>query len=497
MIFKSTGQTSKITADSLDLDHIIKTTTSGFYASGTNSGNVCIIRLDDQLNVLWRKDFIDTLSIKHNNFLKQLPDHSMIAGGNWYHGPTPNPPGSFILHLDSTGNILFKQTYSDTMQVYNARMDQNGLIITGNSFNTSFQLYKFLVYKLDTLYQTNWAKETYASPYSEFPSFIFPKNSNESIVFSANPDGSDSKIVIDFVDSTGGRVLNKYWSFGGPGTLYFSVHYSNQNNYIISSLNPEYNQLSFNFFAVLNSSLNVLRQTGFRFMYNNGLLEGIDGIKSIPLSTGEIYAAGNIKGSANTKAILFFKLDQNLNIKWAYTIEDSTDAQLADISCTGSDNLVLLINKQGKSEIIIADTAGITSCVQNIFTNYTIVNTQAPYVVNSQAFMQDYTLPAQSYNAMPNTVNLLMADICQPVGIHKEQNKSEVYIQYSDQILNINFSDVKTGVIQISDVLGKPVITDNFSNSSLNFALTLDPGIYIVNICTNTNQIFSKKIFVE
>lgn len=189
--------------DNYELTAIQQTSDGGYAAMGNISTwpfpihtRTWILKLDSNGGILWQKTYSD-INDKRANSIQETVDGGFIIGGSTSLG-TPNTSTSWLIKLDSDGDLAWQKSYStgnnDSINFVRQTSDA-GYIAIGNSFYfeniSSFpfasQIYSSWASKLDSSGNIQWVK-TYGS-HNDFSLSAQETSDNGYIIAGNNGSG--------------------------------------------------------------------------------------------------------------------------------------------------------------------------------------------------------------------------------------------------------------------------------------------------------------------
>ncbi len=271
-------------SDVLIVGHIAVTTKDGDLADVTDVVNYdegIILKMDSDLNVLWRKFFVAEVEDRLSNVIKTTDNHYVIVGysnSKKYEmegigfDTTTYQQEAIILKYDLTGNLLFKNSlrgseydyFYDVIEVSDGYiaighsnsldLDMEGISKASNKYNDA------IIVKFDKNLENILWKKTFGGSDDDYFYGIEKVNNNEVIAvgYSKSKDmdmlgisnaaeGYSSAIMIKY-NTTNGNVIEKK-VFGGSNSERFnSLYKTSDNEYVLagSSYSNNYNLKNFN-----------------------------------------------------------------------------------------------------------------------------------------------------------------------------------------------------------------------------------------------------------
>src|SRR4051812_11629583 len=98
----SSAQTiSKYSPGYPELNHLIKSSNGGYYAVSSHFSEILLVRLDDQLNILWTKKYSGFFVSEKVFFFKQVNSDHLFIGGGFINTTGQYFDGGFFYETDS------------------------------------------------------------------------------------------------------------------------------------------------------------------------------------------------------------------------------------------------------------------------------------------------------------------------------------------------------------------------------------------------------------
>lgn len=126
------------------------------YLSPISRGYGTLVKFDNQMNMIWKKDYPDWDSVRPSdvekkyismlNEVKALPNGDLVATGQYYRGSGYDFDG-FVMRTDSSGNLIWKSTFgnpNDWASVYNIEIiDSSSFYLIGHWECSGVNIAKF------------------------------------------------------------------------------------------------------------------------------------------------------------------------------------------------------------------------------------------------------------------------------------------------------------------------------------------------------------------
>ncbi len=133
------------------LQEIIRTSGGGYYALGTrNDTFTVLIKLDSGMNPIWEKQFTGPKGQRSIGYkIYENTDHSVFILGAIYNSNHYNDLNSWLLKLNSDGEVLWNKTYNNCFDIYALCPDPAGGYFLGGSSNLRGITIDGVVMKID------------------------------------------------------------------------------------------------------------------------------------------------------------------------------------------------------------------------------------------------------------------------------------------------------------------------------------------------------------
>ena len=234
-----------------DLAKSIQQTTDGgyiiagyTYSFGAGAGDSWVLKLDSSGNVVWQKTYGGNENDGGTSIQQTTDGGYIVAGGTSSFGAGAGGD-SWVLKLDSSGNVVWQKTYggseleyaSSIQQTFNQDGEPDGYIVAGptSSFGVGYG-YNFLVLKLDSQGGVSWQKAYGGSGMDDAWS-IYQTSDRGYIVTgytnSYGAGGNDNDIWILKLDSNGNVIWQKTYG-GSDYENAFSIQQTTDGGYIVA-----------------------------------------------------------------------------------------------------------------------------------------------------------------------------------------------------------------------------------------------------------------------
>lgn len=182
--------------------------------NNTDSLRGFIVKYNDEGNLVWIKDFYDSIQDVRINYFAQSND-KLYALMNLFDASTSTQLGTMLTKLDTSGNILQEKFFSGySQQPLSLRKTlDNGFIISTRA-NYHFGALNPLVYKLDSNLNIKWQKVLGPPDRNHALQFFELPNGNYlGVGSSEEPATGYSRAWLVELDSANGQVLKDtvYW----------------------------------------------------------------------------------------------------------------------------------------------------------------------------------------------------------------------------------------------------------------------------------------------
>ncbi len=466
-----------------ELTNIIMAQNGGYYGLSDAQYKILLVRFDDQLNVVWAKTLSDSIGEKVN-FFKQDSGSHLLFGGYRY---LPNYPG-FFLETDSLGDVLVNLGFADSLNISTAIYSSTGeLYLFSAHRSPSVSIDNYIApFKLDSAKTLIWAKKKILYPRRR-TAFSAIAIGNTVYALCGGPDGSDAKFSLETIDNSGNWNVPYEWmiNFQDITSPFLTVLPSGK----IFLSESEQTTLSYVYLCILNGTT-IVSQKAYKF--NS---QGLYYAKTCILKDGNIVMAGNVMTSFSSSPICICKIDNSLNIQWAFTLDDSIGVMVRDIAPSEDNGFVLLLRKGNTSELIKCDSMGNSLCQRTVFTGYNQTSFIAPQQLGPP-FTYNEAVSFTSWNPIDSAFSYNLFDNC--FGVNVSENFSEDNLELFPipalDIISIKGLTFQSGNIFIQNMAGEILFNRSITgfNETINIS-GLKNGFYIVSII-NQGNVFRKKI---
>ena len=481
---KSDGQIFSKYAPGLPvLNYMINAQGGGYYAIGGFTNAIMLVRLNELLNVLWSKQITDTIFGSPYFFRQEINSH-LLLGGRF-------SKGGFYLEMDSSGNPLLPVALNNLNYFISANHSSNNeLYLLGTYHNSISGTYGNMAVKYDISGNILWSKKSDFHPYSHFlvNSFFF---NNSVLMLTDNPDGGDCNIKIEEIDSLGNWNILLEWNFQTPDIGDPSFSLMPTGKFLVSCLGFNWPSQPYNFLCIIDGH-SVQKQIGYEFQYAGNTF-ALDNLKNSGLQDGGIICAGNVH--SNESSVCVFKTDLNLDIQWAYILEDSSNAIVKSVLPSSDGGFILSLIKSGVSELIKIDSLGNTTCPHNIFSGYSIVSTPLTWNSGNSNFHNSATLTSMVWHPGDSLSTYILSDYCIGTGITKINSNNIIIIYPYPASEKISLSGNKhlEGKLLIQNLSGKNLLIKKIDDNEITIDIqNYSPGIYFISIINDDNIIRRK-----
>jgi len=493
------GQTnSRYTQSPTSHFNIIKANGGGYYALSTND-STNLIRLTEDLNVIWTKKLNTTPKYINSNLYQGESTNLYVWGDSLSVVQHGFPVGGSYFKLDSAGNILHFTSFDRGIFAQNFiehSADElliSGLHIVGNgSIDIDFLKYDSSGTKI-------FCKERGFTTYSRF-SVNFLKTTNNLYRLGVEPDGADGFMAIYEFDQIDER-WNKFKTFQfSTGVLTGTNLIELPNgNYFFSNCGYDFPNSSSNYFCIMDTGFNILRQRSYQFNYIPNTTSNDLRISMQAMSTdSQIVIFG--KTSSNPSSLCLFKLDLNLDIIWSNSFEGGPDSWPNAILNTSDGGFLLSYTKSNSNYLIKSDSIGQINCMQqfpiNISTSSLLPNV---YDINFITDNVNANYPPDTMTYTIDSSYFFLDDFCNLVDVEKPISEQSYSISIKNNLLQVKINDESLTIkqVQLFNLYGQVLFNEKFNGFYYNKIIPeIKTGIYIIRI-KNGGEIFTKKIFIN
>ena len=320
-----------------DLATSIQQTTDGGYIVAGNTRSfgaalmdIWVLKLDNSGNITWQKIYSEN---RGNNVssIQQTTDGGYIVGGKIYSYGVDSFD-SWVLKLDSGGNVLWQRTYGGSKEDSASSIQQTtdgGYIVAGGTDSFGAGEHDFWVLKLDSSGNISWQK-TYGGSSGEYAHSILQTSDGGYMAggrIHESPGSDHYNILILKLDSSGNLSWQKRYGRSNYDGV-SSIQQTTDGGYIMagytSSLGSSMDEI---WVLKLDSSGNVIWQKTYGGSF-------IDAASSIQQTTdGGYIVAGDTDSFGNISCIFFniwvLKLNSSGNILWQKTYNGGSDWEAA------------------------------------------------------------------------------------------------------------------------------------------------------------------------
>ena len=499
-IFKSInclGQTtSKYTLSPTSTFNIIKAIGGGYYAVSTNDSTI-LMRLSAELDVIWTKKLETSPRFTNSNIYQGPSSNLYVYGDSLSVVLQGYNVGGGYFKLDSAGNFIHftsfdRGIFASNFIEYNA----NELIISASHFVGNANVdYDFLKY--DSSGTKVFSKDRGFTMYTRYNVNLL-QTANHLYRLGWEPDGGDGFMSIYQYDHAS-EYWNKFKRFQFPTGVLLGTNLIElpNGNFFFSNCGYDSPNNSSNYFCILDTGFNVLRERSYEFNY-------------IPTSTSSdlrrsLQALGRdslivIFGKTNTNpsALCIFKLDQNLNILWSNSFEGGTDAWPNAILNTADGGFLLSYTKSQVNYLIKSDSLGTINCLQQFSINISS-STILPNIYDGSIITDNVntSYPADTMLFNTNSSSYTFDDFCNLVSVENINHHENYKLSITNGFLNISIEDEKgiSKCIQIISMLGQTLLSEKFSTNHFSKNISnLTSGIYLIRVEVN-GRLFTKMIY--
>jgi len=494
----------------LDYVYSVQQTFDGGYALcgysmsfGSGMEDIYLIKTNANGNIQWSKIFGGT-SYDVSFSIQQTADSGYIISG---------ATGSFgigllnvyLIKTDINGNTLWEKTYGQTFSDAAWSVKQTadgGFIITG--FNSPPIITNSDVYliKTDAVGNLVWAKGFGGTNIDE--GFVVEQTADGGYVIIGRT-GSFGAGSIDIylikTDNTGNLLWSK--TFGGAGDDWgYSLKQTNDGGYIITGYTNSFGTGDYDACLIKTDSIGSLLWSKTYGGINS------DGGYSIKQTSdgGFIVSGGTGSFGAGNSDSYLFKTDSNGVLLWSKTFGGAGGDGGGSVQQTIDGGFIIAgtTNSFGAGSLDIylikTDSLGNSGCNQG--NAATIVTTPTIQVTSPATVVSFPTTIETSPSAIVSSGGTVTT-LCTTVGIPPlsfgEGSGVRLFPNPSSGNFLITFEkEIKKGSIEVVNLLGEIIYSENISNESeKEIHLTkVSPGIYIVKVATGEN-LYCRKIIIE
>ena len=484
----------------------------GYIFAGTEVDTVIgnysdlVIRTNSSGAIQWQKNFTEN---GQNYFysIEKTQDGGFVLAGNSNAGMSAPNVSTYIVKVDSTGNLLWSKiidAYIQSEVFCIKETSDNGFIMTGYE-NDSLYGSKLMMIKIDSASNLIWAN-AYGAPVQskEFGFDVVETNDGGYVAIGTTGSygAGDDDIYIVKADVNGNFVWGK--TFGGVNYDYgYGVSkIDNENNLMFSgTIEPT---TSGDDLCLFKTDANGNLIWSKHFQKNNFSLSP-DGL--IQKADGSFVISGTSQLNMGTTAQAFLiNTDASGNLLWSKNYSCTQHDEGAKVRETSYGGLVLVGNKassfyNGQIYLVKTDASGNSGCNE---ATLTVNETPAVLQIDSGGQKFPFGVPFSPATEMHQKI-VPDSVLCFTVGVDEKKDQADLFLLYpnpANNNFNLEMNANANGKIKIAllDATGKEIRSEEKSVIEGKNYFTMDVsnlsgGIYLVQII-ESGIIHTEKISV-
>lgn len=482
--------------------HIVMTGFTNTYGAGTN--DCYVICINENGDTLWTKTY-GAIANDETNSIHETSDHGFIIAGKTFSFSTGMSSDGMVLKLDSLGNLKWSKAFggSDFDEAAAAIQTKDGnYLVLGFISNTPVGT-DILLLKLDTNGDTLWTKIISGTGYDDMSDLV--ELNNGDIIICGYTDSFTidyhSDLLLMRMDKNGNIKWSK--TYGGSldekgGT----IHLNSDSTLLMCGWTSSFGAGSMDAFLL---KTDLSGNTIWSMTYGGPAPELLMSVKDLP--SGQLLAIGATYsyGAGDLDSYLL-KLNSNGDTLWARTYGGKKQEMPFSFFKTSDKGYVItggtasFKDTVGDIYIIKTDSLGNTSCKQSSCPIVTGKPICGAVSVTYNTIYSGCTFQTANLNVSSGAV---IYDPCIVSGISDPFIATTMLDIFPNPLTSSSSIELSGGTsikeLSVFNSLGQKATAVSEINST-SFTLergNLAPGIYLLSVTDNRQNIISRKIIIE